>query len=272
MSDKKIIINKAAIQFSFLMCCLINVLFTIIKETNLGFKESLNKFLFNSWLAQLLMMIVLFVFLTIISNSLLKNKTINFNKLLPVVIILSVMILFVYYSFRTADTYDSAIVFNWLVVICLQYFAGLYHVESVLRPFQVFNRVVISVITSFALMLAAAFSVKVSDDISRLWVVIFFLSSVVSLALTKTLVAKSISLLEGRDLIARSVLIFGDRNYVKAMLVHIKETKPRFVAVKGVFDAKMIGPDGPLAEYGLVPSPDAERQKLQEDVKAAKAM
>jgi phosphate transport system substrate-binding protein len=35
---------------------------------------------------------------------------------------------------------------------------------------------------------------------------------------------------------------------------------------------KMIGPDGPLAEYGLVPAPDAERQSLQEAVKAAKTM
>lgn len=35
---------------------------------------------------------------------------------------------------------------------------------------------------------------------------------------------------------------------------------------------KMIGPDGPLAEYGLVPAPDAERKSLQEAVKAAKTM
>jgi phosphate transport system substrate-binding protein len=35
---------------------------------------------------------------------------------------------------------------------------------------------------------------------------------------------------------------------------------------------KMIGPEGPLAEYGLVPAPDAERAKLQENVKAAKSM
>ncbi|MCB1503507.1 MAG: substrate-binding domain-containing protein [Hyphomicrobiaceae bacterium] len=35
---------------------------------------------------------------------------------------------------------------------------------------------------------------------------------------------------------------------------------------------KMIGPDGPLAEYGLVPMPDAERKALQDDVKAAKTM
>ena len=35
---------------------------------------------------------------------------------------------------------------------------------------------------------------------------------------------------------------------------------------------RMIGPDGPLAEYGLVPAPDAERKALQEAVKAAKTM
>jgi phosphate transport system substrate-binding protein len=34
----------------------------------------------------------------------------------------------------------------------------------------------------------------------------------------------------------------------------------------------MIGPDGPLAEYGLVPSPDAERKALQDAVKADKTM
>jgi phosphate transport system substrate-binding protein len=37
-------------------------------------------------------------------------------------------------------------------------------------------------------------------------------------------------------------------------------------------DDKMIGPDGPLAEYGLVPAPDAERKALQEAVKADKTM
>lgn len=35
---------------------------------------------------------------------------------------------------------------------------------------------------------------------------------------------------------------------------------------------KMIGPNGPLAEYGLVPAPDAERKELQAAVKEAKTM
>lgn len=35
---------------------------------------------------------------------------------------------------------------------------------------------------------------------------------------------------------------------------------------------RMIGPDGPLAEYGLVPAPDAERKTLQDAVSADKTM
>ncbi|MBX4889078.1 substrate-binding domain-containing protein [Rhizobium bangladeshense] len=35
---------------------------------------------------------------------------------------------------------------------------------------------------------------------------------------------------------------------------------------------QMIGPDGPLAEYGLVAAPDAEREAIRKDVEAGKAM
>jgi phosphate transport system substrate-binding protein len=34
----------------------------------------------------------------------------------------------------------------------------------------------------------------------------------------------------------------------------------------------MIGPDGPLAEYGLVPAPDAERDQIRKDVAVGKIM
>ena len=35
---------------------------------------------------------------------------------------------------------------------------------------------------------------------------------------------------------------------------------------------QMIGPDGPLAEYGLVAAPDAERDAIRKDVEAGKTM
>jgi putative colanic acid biosysnthesis UDP-glucose lipid carrier transferase len=170
----------------------------------------------------------------------------------------------VYYSFRTADTYTSAIVFNCLVATGLQYFAGLYHVESVVRPFDSFNKAIISVVTSFALMLAAAFSVKVSDDISRLWVVVFFVSSVVSLAITKSLVAYTLSLLQGRNLIERSVLLFGDRRYLDATLDYIKENKPRFLAVQGVYEFDFLHTDHSINHEQL-------NTKLEELIKTCRS-
>jgi putative colanic acid biosysnthesis UDP-glucose lipid carrier transferase len=170
----------------------------------------------------------------------------------------------VYYSFRTADTYTSAIVFNCLVATGLQYFAGLYHVEAVVRPFHSFNKAIISVVTSFALMLAAAFSVKISDDISRLWVVVFFVSSVVSLAITKSLVAYTLSLLQGRNLIERSVLLFGDRRYLDATLDYIKENKPRFLAVQGVYEFDFLNTDHSINHEQL-------NTKLEELIKTCRS-
>lgn len=35
---------------------------------------------------------------------------------------------------------------------------------------------------------------------------------------------------------------------------------------------KMIGEDGPLAEYGLVPLPDEEKEALQKEVKDGKVL
>ena len=35
---------------------------------------------------------------------------------------------------------------------------------------------------------------------------------------------------------------------------------------------KMIGPEGPLADYGLVPMPKAEFDTLQSDIRAMKTM
>ena len=42
--------------------------------------------------------------------------------------------------------------------------------------------------------------------------------------------------------------------------------------VEFFLDDQMIGPDSPLAEYGLVPAPDAERQEQRDAFGAGKVM
>jgi putative colanic acid biosysnthesis UDP-glucose lipid carrier transferase len=150
----------------------------------------------------------------------------------------------VYHSYKTVDTYHLAIVFNWLVTVGLFYFAGLYSIEPIVRPLRSANRVIIAVLTTFALMLAAAFSVKVSEDISRLWTGVFFAASLVNLLISKQLLAFSLSLLESRQLLARSILLFGDRRYAQRMVQFMQETMPRFVTIRGVFEADIVSTNG----------------------------
>jgi len=42
--------------------------------------------------------------------------------------------------------------------------------------------------------------------------------------------------------------------------------------VEFFLDDQMIGPESPLAEYGLVPAPDAEREQQRADFAAGKTM
>ena len=42
--------------------------------------------------------------------------------------------------------------------------------------------------------------------------------------------------------------------------------------VEFFLDEQMVGPEGPLAEYGLVPAPDAEREEIRTTVEAGKTM
>jgi hypothetical protein len=76
--------------------------------------------------------------------------------------------LLVNYSYKTADIYSAAIYFTWLVTVGLLYIGGAYTVEQLTHVSSTAGRIVLAVFTNFALMLAAAFSVKISQDISRI--------------------------------------------------------------------------------------------------------
>ena len=71
------------------------------------------------------------------------------------------------------DLYLSAATFVWLVTLLLMNFAGLHQFDAILRPLAILDKIVLSFATTFLFLLAAAFSIKISDSFSRLWVASF---------------------------------------------------------------------------------------------------
>src|SRR5262245_31443160 len=64
----------------------------------------------------------------------------------------------------------AAVVFVWTITLLLMNFAGLYTFEPILRPLVFSDKIILAFTTTFLFLLAAAFSIKISETFSRLWV------------------------------------------------------------------------------------------------------
>src|SRR3974390_2169156 len=81
--------------------------------------------------------------------------------------------------FGDTSYYAAAIAFVWLLTILLMRFAGLYEFEPIMRPLAFSDKIVIAFAITFLFLLAAAFSLKVSIEYSRIWVSSFATSACV---------------------------------------------------------------------------------------------
>jgi putative colanic acid biosysnthesis UDP-glucose lipid carrier transferase len=141
----------------------------------------------------------------------------------------------VYYSYKTADFYNLAIFSNWILTIMLLYFADLYRFDEMMRVHKTIDRIIIAVGTSFALMIAAAFTIKISDIYSRTWIGIFFLSSVVGILIERTVVSTIIGQLGQRGLVARNLVVYGSAKYADHLIEYLEHSNAPFVRVAGIF-------------------------------------
>jgi putative colanic acid biosysnthesis UDP-glucose lipid carrier transferase len=154
------------------------------------------------------------------------------------VLLLSGFVLYysqVFYSYKSADFYHSAIIFNWLVTIMLFYFSGLYQFEALIGFSRTIDRIMISIATAFVFMIALAFSVKVSSIFSRVWVGAFFCSSLFGILAVRYGVATIIARLGKNQTIARNVAIYGIGPQLEYLLDHLKKTRPPFFNLCGAY-------------------------------------
>jgi Undecaprenyl-phosphate glucose phosphotransferase len=120
------------------------------------------------------------------------------------------------------------------------------------------DRLLIAFATTFMFMLAAAFSLKISSDFSRLWTVAFAASATVATITARALVGLIFRQMEARNVFSRNLILLGAGAQAEKLLNHITATKQRFTTVLGVFTADEtpeIGPQYPIlgAEQNLLP-------------------
>jgi len=143
---------------------------------------------------------------------------------------------FILDSFLTdSNYYAAAIAFVWLSVIMFMNFAGLYQFEPILRPMAYVDKVVISFVTTFLFLLAAAFSLKISTEFSRIWIGSFAIAACVATLLFRLAVSRVLRRLADMRVFSRNVVVVGSGDQARKLLSHIERSRPRFVSLLGLF-------------------------------------
>ena len=154
--------------------------------------------------------------------------------------------LLVFYSYKTVETYYAAILVIWLLVLSLFSIGGLYGLPALVSVSRVSGKLAIGVVTAFLLMLAAAFSLKVSEDVSRLWVMAFLGSTLVGVLLTRGLLAFMLSQLEAKQVLAQTIAYFGDSTYIDRLRKHVESSDSRFLVVRSCVAVNLLRPDNSI--------------------------
>lgn len=141
----------------------------------------------------------------------------------------------------TNNLYGAATIFVWLMSLLLMQFGGLYRYDAALRPLRFLLGIIVAVITAYLFLLAAAFSVKVTEDFSRLWLATFAGSSIAAIAIGRISMAFLLKSLLGRGSYKRNLVIVGSGEQAVRMVASITQTSQQPIDLKGLYHDTLQG-------------------------------
>lgn len=149
------------------------------------------------------------------------------------------------------DGYLFAICFIWLLFFFLGRYAGIYSFSTILAPLMNLPKLAIACMTSFMLLLAVAFSLKVSEDFSRIWMYSFGILTFCLVTISRVAGFFVIRYLAGKGICTRNVVIIGSGLQTERLLTELATEKPTINRVVGIFDDR-IGRVGPTVGGQLI--------------------
>ena len=161
--------------------------------------------------------------------------------------------------------YAAAIVFIWLVTATLMNFGGLYRYEAASHPLHHLPAILVAGATAFLFLLAAAFSIKISETFSRVWLTTFAATSVVSITLLR--IAMSFAMLRLLRLRGsrRNLAIVGAGEQSRRIVALLRQKSDRPVQVQGIYlDARPTAEPLTDDETVTVPPDDTVEQLVSQ--------
>jgi len=150
------------------------------------------------------------------------------------------------------ELYLSAIFFIFIISFVLFHFAGLYQFEAIMHPNNYWDKLIVAFAISFFLLLAIAFSLKVSATYSRIWMSAFAMTAGSSIIVARLCLYMLFKRLLDLGIFVRNVVILGGGDKAQRLLDHIIQNGPGFVSVVGIFDIKASLSGEKISDYPIL--------------------
>ncbi len=155
----------------------------------------------------------------------------------------------VIYSINS-NYYVSAVLFIALSTLSLMNFGGLYQFETALRPLRRISYILLAFGVAYLFLLAAAFSLRMSEEFSRIWVMAFAALAAALLLGLRFVLAAVFSRLILRDSFKRNLAVIGAGQQLDRLSAAIAQNSTVPVRLAGIY-AVGDSPPASHSESGL---------------------
>ena len=133
------------------------------------------------------------------------------------------------------NLYVAAVVFIWLTTLFLMNFGDLYRYQAATHPQQNILTIILVLSTSFLFLLAAAFSIKISETFSRLWLGYFVALSGGTLILFRLAIGIALMRVLHIRGSKRNVAIVGSGEQSRRLTALLAQEPNRPYRIQGVY-------------------------------------
>lgn len=161
-------------------------------------------------------------------------------------------LVFTNYNQFTLDNYLFATAFVCFVTAALFNHAELYTMDSIMRPVARSDAFIIGILTAFLFFLTIAFSVKVSEIYSRLWMYGFAFSSLTLVIASRLAIYRLLRSLSDRHVIGHAMAVLGVGDQAQEFITRLERVKPYFTRFHGVYAVDPSEVDRDIAGYPVL--------------------
>ncbi|MFT3731287.1 MAG: undecaprenyl-phosphate glucose phosphotransferase [Hyphomicrobium sp.] len=140
------------------------------------------------------------------------------------------------------ENYSAAIGFVWITSLLLMNFAKLYQLEPIMRPLAFLDDIIVAFVTTMLFLLAAAYSLKISESFSRAWMLAFAMATPAAIVATRLLLAFVLGHFADRGVFTRFVVVLGSGRQAIQLLDYLAVRRPRFISVLATFSDDTAAP------------------------------